>query len=246
MALFKYIGFDKDWWREPALAGTLYFLSTAELQRGNDRAEYTHCWWTTSHFFRRYGYDLKDQYQDFFNKIGILCLAKSLNQPCWNAYCSSGGVCLEFEFDSEIPRQNEIMNGHVTYDDHKEHNVPKYFMRNASDRIVTNVLKKFWPLSRPELFLMKNWVDSAESSRIGVDHITKELTFKKRNQYLFEDEFRFAHLRQPFGAPLRIQMHNSRMSTRDLGLTLARIHTSDVRRVAREIPAWSARVVNFP
>ncbi|CAN5513620.1 hypothetical protein BH10BDE1_BH10BDE1_13780 [soil metagenome] len=83
MKLYKYICFDNEHWRQPAVDETLYFSSSQELQRANDRGEFMHTWQTDSTFFNRYGNHFSEGYDRLFSATRVLCLGLEKSESCW-------------------------------------------------------------------------------------------------------------------------------------------------------------------
>lgn len=234
MTLYKYIGFDRNYWAEPILRKELYFSTIADLQRGNDRHEFVHYWYTTSYVFLKFGLDMPKYYDEYFAATRILCLSQSLSKRCWDEYCGGGGVVYEFDFNPSIMRQLQITFASVAYADSKNHFVPDYIIKNAYPQpAFQSLLRKTGGLNLNELKAVREWMGSGVPTLLSVRHITDELAFKKLNSFAFEDELRIAHLTRAFGStPLKVQLHDSRLAFKSLGIKIRCIHTSDRSKVS--------------
>ena len=233
MKLYKYIKFEKNnYWSEPLKNRTLFFAPVEKLRGVNDSNEFNFDWTTLSYFFINDAMDLPPLYADLFKKARILCLSEHLKKSCWDQFCKDGGVCYEFEFNTEL--SVDINHGQVKYVDDKIYNVPDFIIKNVScDRIKTLLRCKI-KHTREEKFELLKWLNTKEPNRIVIDHIEKELTFKKISSYNDEGEFRFIHLSEPVpGQTLKIKLKNCRAKFNEFGLSLKCAYTSDVALVEK-------------
>lgn len=194
MNLYKYIGFDKDYWSGPLLERRLYFSNLNQVRDINDKRELDHEWQSESYFFSQYGQLLQDSYARLFNPARLLCLGKALNRKCWARFCSTpdGGVCYEFSF-SEQKKAKDLTSGHVEYAKTKNHNVPSFIIKNVTNQRIRDLLLRTVRPANTEMRELLIWLDTTEPRAITQQHIVKELVFKKMIEYRVENEYRFIH-----------------------------------------------------
>lgn len=228
--LFKFVGFNRDYWSDPLTKGTLYFASLPELRKTNDASELTHFWNSGSYFLDTLKNYMEPTYDGLFQNSRTLCMATALTEKCWNSFCTdSEGVCFEF---SHV-KKGDVMRRPVNYSKTKEHNVSDFLIAaSEGDQILRliNVPRNNIGPNEAKEFL--GWVSSGVPNVALRNHIIEELVFKKLESFNHENEFRFVHLDQPVtGQKLKTVLSNGTVAFTELGLCLERIHTSNVEKV---------------
>ncbi len=242
MKLFKYIKFC-DFTFSPLQQRSLHFSTIAQLRSANDESEFVHCWDTDSFFFKHYGNHMHSYYSELFNNTAVLCMSKSLSAACWAEFCPDGGVCYEFEYeDAQVAC--DLTLDHVDYCDVKNFNVPSFIIVNVSCSWISGLLSATSALRYHEGKDLMDWLKGEDARKIALEHILKELTFKKIEKHRFEDEFRYVHLSKSIGKlTLKSKLVDSKLDFGSLGLHLVRVHTSDVQRVQSHHAANGIQVV---
>jgi hypothetical protein len=229
--LYKYIGFHRTFWTEPAVDRTLYFSTIDELRSGNDEDEFKYSFHSHGHFFVRYmNGEMKRVYEKLMAMARVLCLSKHLDRQLWNEYCGvNGGVCYEFEVTDLV---HDVNNDHVSYADNKCINVPDFFVNETSDVHMPRLLTKTKKFSKNELAYIHKWLNThdPEANRLSMRHLREELIWKKPRLLSYENEFRFIHLVEKVQAPLQVQLVGSKTTWDKIGFRLKKIHTSDVSK----------------
>jgi hypothetical protein len=232
LKLFKYIDFVKDYALSPLRDEKLYFASVSQLQGVNDKAEFAHDWKHDAYFFKRYSQHFSEPYNRLFANSRILSMAKTLNQHCWNEFCSSGnGICYEFEFDSARTSE-DITKGDVQYAPTKVLNVPNYILSKVNTSI-RPLLSQLETLDLNQVAHLKQYLDSNEELKdIFLDHIVNELTLKKTDTFRSEDEYRFIHIENSIGAVQpRTKFTDHCLEFSALGLKLLNLYTDSHKHV---------------
>lgn len=232
MRLFKYISLDELYWSEILRTNNLYFPPIDQLRKRNDTDEFNHTWDTKSYFFQRYGSRFIQAYENTFSNAGIFCVSKCLSKRCKDALLpnSKRVICYEFEFDPKDKRG--ISSDHVLYSANKISNVPDYVIANIQSYLLRSLLEKKDVLTKVETSQVTAGIRD-ELSTIFNNHIWKELTLKKLQQFDLEQEYRFIHLKENVGPvrPQKLIGKDNRISADDVGLRLICIYTNDLATV---------------
>lgn len=234
MKLYKCISFTNKYWDFIGKEQKVRFATIPELLNGNDKEEFDHRWDTGSYFFNHSFSQIKEIYENMCKNAVILCMSKSPNRSSWEHYCSKGGIRYEFEYDKS--KCQDVSNNDVIYASEKIYNLPKYLGKIEKSAKVRRLLRIPRTLVKPELLVLHQWINSGTAQQNTVDHLTKELAFKKTTAFSFEDEYRFIHLLKRVSAPLKVVLEDQKTSLESIGLTLVGISTNDIEQVKQKLP----------
>lgn len=240
--LYKCISFNSPYWAYIGTEEKLRFATVDELLTGNDKEEFDHRWDSTSPAFQRLESEIRHRYDSLYNRSVTLCLGQSPNQKCWDHYCSTGGVRYEFEYDPEF--KSGVSRFSVTYDDSKTFSLYEFILRQSLDVEVRKMFESTEPMNFGKGAILLRWVNSGQANDVTLEHASKEIPFKKKTDYSFEDEFRFVQLLRTEEEPVVIKypLVDQKSSLEHLGLRLSGIATSDVEKVKKALPQHESKI----
>lgn len=249
--LYKYYAFDENgYWKLP-LEGRLFFASVEELRKPNDATEFYYSMEHPSSYFQMMQ-EIPRMFDELFSQTRILCLGKKLNPECWDRFCSNGGICYEFSFD-ETSIATDLTPRDVVYVDSKEYNVPNYIIERTPAGQLKVAISKSEIQSIEDAPVIYDWLTSGIPNKILWEYIANEVVFKKiKNLFRVEQEYRVVQVVSPPPQVIvtSILDDKSALALSLLGLTLEKVHTSDVSKVKNildaEYPKIKIPIKKFP
>lgn len=241
--LYKCISFKSPYWAYVGAEEKLRFATVDELLTGNDIEEFKHRWNSTSPAFQKLESEIRPRYDSLYSRSVTLCLGQSPNRACWDHYCSTGGVRYEFEYDPDF--KSGVSRFSVAYDDSKTFSLYEFILRQTLDDQVRKMFESTDPIDLAKAAVLLKWVNSGQANDVTLEHASKEIPFKKKTEYSFEDEFRFVQLlRTECEEPVQIKypLVDQKSSLEHLGLRLTGIATSDIDKVKKDLPQHDSKI----
>lgn len=215
------------------------FARVDELPGRNDEMEFNRLWDSDSWVFNLLRKDFEDGYNRHFRNTAVLCLNKTPNRECWDEYCKQGGIRYEFSYDSSHIDSSGVYSGHVIYDNNKEHNSNLFlylYEKELLPRIKFLLKQKTFPGREEDRKKINAWINNEKIKKKILDHLMKEMVFKKVEHFAFEDEYRFVHLlNETLGTSLKVKLIEQKLDYEKIGLKLEKISTDDVSKVKKEL-----------
>lgn len=222
----------------------MYFATIDQLRTVNDREEFNYSWESTSYFFSNEFSPIIESYDRLFSQARILCLGTQLSRKCWARFCENNrGICYQFSFVEN--RNTDVSSREVEYAHRKEFNLPQYILQRIEELypMFFQLLAKETELSREERIALLQWLEEGIAQKISHSHIVDELTFKKTQSFVDENEYRFIHPEGDVEPPRKVRMDESqKLTLEQIGLKLERIFTSDPSIVESECQSAGLKI----